>query len=1059
MSYDLFISYSRQDDRKGRVTELVEHISAEFEAFAGRPINPFFDKNAIQGMDDWRHRILKGLRESHLLLACLSPTYLKSDYCEWEFIEYLKNEIGHAYFGDGVAPVYFIEVPGWEDKGFEQQCAAWVTEMRRRQHFDLRPWFHAGHETLRDSFVKDQMDKLNEKLVERIERYKSAESNLGNVDAHNMHFIGRVGELRRLRETMALGRVGVLTAVHGLGGVGKTALAVEYAHTFAYEYGGGRWQALCEGKEDLRTVVASLRGVRDLDFEFTDDEKLDLDRQFERVIQELKKLADARSPHRCLLILDNVDRPKLLEPAQTKRLPSDDWFHVLATTRLGESELFGRHKDRAFLPVDELPVADAMELIESYQPGGTFRNDAERAAALEIVRLLGCFTLAVELAAVYLGQFANEVTCSGFLLRLKKEGLAGLDDAVTGSGESLLHGEMRLSTTLQPTLERLAEAEKLALGYAALLPADQVALPWIRALVSEQFPEIGNDAEPGYPDPWKNLLRHLLSLRLLQKTDVTDMDGNVLVVRVHRLVQEIVSRQFTQEESAARESAVRRLVEERDAVLQATTTWQNAHWELDPLEALAILRAGQNHPWAAWLLNQVGQGLYHLANWTKAEPLMRQVLEIDEKSLGPRHPNVATDLNNLASLLQDTNRMDEAEPLMRRALEIDKKNIGPNHPKVAIRLNNLAQLLQDTNRMNEAEPLLRRALAIFEKSFGLEHPNVATTLDNLALLLQGTNRMDEAEPLMRRALEIDEKSFGPHHPKVATDLSNLASLLKTANRMDEAEPLMRRALEIYEKSFGPDHPKIAIRLNNLAQLLQDTNRRDEAEPLMRRALEIDEKSFGPHHPSVAIDLNNLAQLLKATNRIDEAEPLMRRALEMDEKSFGPHHPDIARDLNNLAQLLYDTNRMEEAEPLMRRALEIYEKSFGLDHLSVATALNNLAWLLKATNRIDEAEPLMRRTLEIDEKSFGPDHPKVAIRLKNLALLLLDTNRMDEARPLMRRGLSILFQFTRATGHSHPNLQTVIDNYLELLRAMGTSDEDIRAKLKELAPDFSWGQKE
>ena len=78
MPYDLFISYSRRDNQQGRITQLVERIQADFAAFAGRPLVPFFDATEIRGMDDWRHRILQGLRESRLLLACLSPAYLQS---------------------------------------------------------------------------------------------------------------------------------------------------------------------------------------------------------------------------------------------------------------------------------------------------------------------------------------------------------------------------------------------------------------------------------------------------------------------------------------------------------------------------------------------------------------------------------------------------------------------------------------------------------------------------------------------------------------------------------------------------------------------------------------------------------------------------------------------------------------------------------------------------------------------------------------------------------------------------------------------------------------------
>ena len=113
MPYDLFISYSRRDNEHGRITTLVDRIQRDFAAFAHRDLVPFFDRDEIRGMDDWRLRIFQGLRESRLLLACLSPGYLDSEYCEWEFVEYLKHEIGHLHGFNGVAPIYFVEVPGF----------------------------------------------------------------------------------------------------------------------------------------------------------------------------------------------------------------------------------------------------------------------------------------------------------------------------------------------------------------------------------------------------------------------------------------------------------------------------------------------------------------------------------------------------------------------------------------------------------------------------------------------------------------------------------------------------------------------------------------------------------------------------------------------------------------------------------------------------------------------------------------------------------------------------------------------------------------------------------
>ncbi len=164
--------------------------------------------------------------------------------------------------------------------------------MRKRQHFDLRPWHDQGEEALRETAVLERMGKLNRQIVQTITRGERAEKSLRNVDAHNPHFIGRTANLRMLRENFVTpGHIGVVTAVNGLGGLGKTALAIEYAHAFADEYGGGRWQVRCAGKDDLRLALAEL--ATPIGFEFTDYEKKNADLQFERTRRELKKLADA----------------------------------------------------------------------------------------------------------------------------------------------------------------------------------------------------------------------------------------------------------------------------------------------------------------------------------------------------------------------------------------------------------------------------------------------------------------------------------------------------------------------------------------------------------------------------------------------------------------------------------------------------------------------------------------------------------------------------------------------------------------------------------------------
>ena len=1029
--FDLFVSYSRRDNQQGRIRELVTVIQSQHHAITGgTELRIFFDTEDIKGGDDWEHRLLGGIRSARLLLACLSPSYLESEYCAKEFIEYLKHELSRVPLGEGIMPVYISEIE-WANKAGDERTSEWVTELRRRQYFDLRSWFDKGVEALTDSTVKARLEDLNNQIRNRLERVSRVIDAKGNVDRHNEQFVGRRRELQQLRQIMSLGKVGVLTAIHGLGGIGKTALATEYSYQFAPDYPGGRWQVRCEGQKDLRAAFVSLVGVRDLEFEFTEEEKHDLDSQFERVLRELKKRSDAVKG-RVLIVLDNVDQDKLLEPAQVQQLPQADWLHLIATTRLGEHNLFSKQKDRAFVAVDELPEQDALALIERYQPNGKFPDHAERGAAEEIVRLLGGFTLAVETAAVFLGQFAEDVSCAAFRDRLQREGLVGLETAAGETSEGIRHGEKLLTATLRPTLERLSDAERLALMIGALLPADHVALPWVRVAAAGKFPELGKDTEPGHPDPWQTLLRRLYSLRLFQAT------AERSEARMHRLLPNIVKLHAATELVEVYERTLLVHVKNRAEFLCDHWVEHEHRWELAPLVACAWqwIERGQD-ALGAYLAAHVASPLIGLAKFAEAEPLMRRELAIWEKGLGPEDPVVAMSLNNLAELYRAQGQYAKAEPFCRRALAIQEKALGPEDPGVALGLNNLAALYWAQGQYAKAEALYQRALGIWEKALGLEHLEVALTLNNLALLYSAQGQYAKAEPLYARALAIWEKGLGPNHPDVASSLNNLAELYRAQGQYGKAEPLYRRALAIWEKALGPEHPNVAMSLNNLAELYRAQGQYGKAEPFCGRALAIREKALGPNHPDVAASLNNLALLYSAQGQYAKAEPLYQRALAIKEKALGPEHPDAAVSLNNLAALYHTQDQCAKAEPLYQRALAIQEKALGPEHSDVASSLNNLALLHSAQGQYAKAEPRYQRALAIKEKALGPEHPDVANSLINLAALYHAQGQYAKAEPLYQRALAIK---EKALGPEHPDVATCLKNYALLLRTVGRLEE-------------------
>ncbi len=260
------------------------------------------------------------------------------------------------------------------------------------------------------------------------------------------------------------------------------------------------------------------------------------------------------------------------------------------------------------------------------------------------------------------------------------------------------------------------------------------------------------------------------------------------------------------------------------------------------------------------LMDQLATNYYAAGEYTKAEPLLLQLLAIREQVLGLMHPDTATSLNNLASLYKMQGKLTDAEPLYQQALAIREKVLAPMHPNTAGVLSNLAALYRDQGRLTVAEPLYERALAINEQALGPIHSQTANVLNNLALLYELQGRLTEAEPLHERALRIYEQVLGPMHPDTATSLNNLAYLYQLKGWLVVAEPLYERALAITEKQLGTMHPATAGTLNDLAGLYRAQGRLTEAEPLLARAVDIMENALGESHPNTVIMRGNLEML-------------------------------------------------------------------------------------------------------------------------------------------------------------------------------------------------------
>lgn len=717
-------------------------------------------------------------------------------------------------------------------------------------------------------------------------------------------FKGRADALddlhRRLAPSPAGGAAAIVgMAMHGLGGVGKTRLAVEYAWRHAADYGALLFAA-ADSPAALSRDLAALTAPRALD--------LPEQALAEEVVKVDAVLAWLHAHPGWLLILDNVDSPEAMR-AVRDLLPRLTGGRVLITSRLAQWPA-----GVATVPLDVLSADAAADYLLAATDAHRRKTASDTADARALGDTLGHLALALEQAGAYIADLG---LAFADYLKIWQDKRA---EALNWHDADLMNYPLSVAATWLTSFARLDPPARRLLG----------RLAWLGA---EPIPDSLLDTPP--PGAMADEGDARAALAQLRRYSLVSREQDGAAFSVHRLVQEVTRAAPGHDPGALAEALA----------------WVNAafvgdpqdvrNWPLlDPLAPHA--RAVAWHADAAGiaeptdsLMNNIGLLLKTKARYDEAEPLYRRALVIAETKLSTEQVKIARYLNDLAMLLQDTNRMAEAEPLLRRALAIDEARLGPKHPYVSRDLNNLALLLHNTSRTNEAEPLMRRALAITEASLGKTHPKVAVSLSYLAELLHDTRRVNEAAPLILRALNIDETNFGPKHPYVAIRLLNLAALYMSMNRLDEAEPLLNRALAIDESWFGPDHPTVAIDLNALASLCLNTFRPKEAESLFRRALAIDEATFGTDHPKVAIDLNNLARMLQATHRLNEAEPLMRRHLLIFlsfTKRTGHKHPLLDKAFENYTYLLQD---MGKSQSDIRSTLVSLLTEAGLSNLPLA----------------------------------------------------------------------------------------------------------------------------
>jgi len=804
---DFFISYTQVN------RPWAEWIAVQLEAAGYTTLLQAWD---FRPGSDFLHRMQQATSTAGRTIALLSPAYFGSQFGEAEWrAAFVKDPTGELGL---LVPV---RVQEFEPPGL----------LASRVYVDL---VDVGEEEARRRLLSG-VDQSGARPASApfpgvsAKRFPGQGPEVSNLPARNRNFSGRDDLLEQLHARLqaeATAAVVPTGAVHGLGGVGKTQLALEFSHRFASDYDIAWWIPADEPTSATAALAALARrlGVEEL---------ADQSEMVAGLFDRLRQRA------RWLLVYDNAERPERLAGL----LPPGGGGQVLMTSRWSA---WGNHATP--LPVNVLAREESIAFL-----GG--RTGATDPAALdELAELLGDLPLALEEAAAYLEETGVGLAEYLELVRDRARDLFGLDQPPDDEQGD----QRRVATVWSLSLERVhreAPAAEALLNLCAFLAPD---IP--RGLPAEQPQLLPADLAHVVSDPlvYNRMLAVVGRYSLAAMTPTT--------VLVHRLVQAVIQARLGKERE-------RRWAEIAIGLLRKrfpNDSWEVATWPTcERLLPHVLVATGHTErlevagEQAGWLLDRAANYLHERGQYRQARPIAERALRVTEATLGAAHPEVAWRYDGLGATLRRLGDLAGARMQLERALAIAEAALGPDHEDVAKWRSNLGLVLRDLGDLEGGRVQVERALAISEAALGPDHLHVAVRRGELGDLLRELGDVNGARVQVQRALEIGEAALGPDHPHVAAWRNSLGGVLRELGDVNGARVQVQRALEIGEAALGPDHPNVAIWHSNLGKLLQDLGDLAGARAQYERALAISEAALGPDHPTVAALRDNLSGVLQA----------------------------------------------------------------------------------------------------------------------------------------------------------------------------------------------------
>ncbi|MCG7206826.1 FxSxx-COOH system tetratricopeptide repeat protein [Streptomyces arenae] len=786
-----------------------------------------------------------------------------------------------------------------------------------------------------------------------------------NVPQRNSTFTGRGYILEKVREQLRSGMTAVLPqhqALFGMGGVGKTQIALEYVHRFSADYDLVWWVP----SENVDNVVASLAelGAR---IGAPGGEDMALASK-----ETVRMLSRGNPTKRWILVFDNADNPDDL----AGYLPTTGGGHILVTSR---NQAWSDKGET--LPVDVFQRQESVEHLSRRAPG------LSATEADQVAEAVGDLPLAVEQAGAWLAETA--MPTAEYLRRLTEE-----TAAVMGLNQPSDYPDT-VAATWNISIERLRErspASVRLLQLCAFLAAEPISS------------ELLYDS-----DEMLTALRLTESLligqlvREISQLALAKVDQISRTIQVHRLVQAVIRSQMSEEERREARHTVHEILRgarpKGDEPTDNRENWPQFDIIWPHLTASDIRNCTEAEP-RRLLIDRV-RYLWKRGEFLRAQRLAEELLAHWKEPLGEDDEQYLYLRCQLANVLRSQGLYVEAREMDDDVLGRQRRLLGDRHPHTFITTSGLSSDLAALGEYTKAVELAREAHDGFSDLFYEAHPRTLNAANNLALALRMVGRYKDARGIDEVTLTRRTQVHGVDHIYTLSSAENLGRDLREVGEYTASVAVLSRAYEQYKRvrDLGKQFPGTLRCAKSLAVSLRRAGELEDARRLTAATMEQYRSQYtAPTPDSLACELNLAADLFAAEDP-EAARDVAQKVLAEYVKKPGEAHPYTQTAMNNLGVFHWGCGDAEQAEEVFQKTLERMTEVLGAHHPHTQFCSANYAIVLAESGRLEEAWEREQHSIEALRADLGAQHPEVLAVVSNGALTLSALSRTDEARVL------------------------------------------------------------